>query len=149
MSKKEEKQVFAVDFDGTMVSHEFPLIGKDIGAVPVLRKLIDNGHKIILYTMRSDKKEVKSKDYNIHQKGSNYLTQAVNWCKANNIPLYGIQTNPSQKNWTDSPKCYANRYIDDAAIGIPLKIDKNISKNPFVDWTKTEKLLKDEGFIKL
>lgn len=148
MPKKEEKQVFAVDFDGTMVSHEFPLIGKDIRAVPVLRKLVENGHKIILYTMRSDKKEVKSKDYNIHQKGGDYLTQAVNWCKANKIPLYGIQQNPTQKNWTDSPKCYANNYIDDAAIGCPLKIDKKISSRPFVDWVKMEKLLRDAGYIK-
>ena len=146
MKKKEES--FAVDFDGTMVSHEFPLIGKDIGAVPVLRKLVENGHKIILYTMRSDKKEVKSKDYNIHQKGGDYLTQAVNWCKTHKIPLYGIQTNPTQKNWTDSPKCYANNYIDDAAIGCPLKIDKKISSRLFVDWVNMEKLLRDAGYIK-
>lgn len=28
-----------IDFDGTCVTHEFPLVGKDIGAVPVLKKL--------------------------------------------------------------------------------------------------------------
>lgn len=45
--------VIAVDFDGTCVTHEFPKIGKDIGAIPVLRKLVEKGHQIILYTMRS------------------------------------------------------------------------------------------------
>lgn len=33
--------VIAVDFDGTCVTHEFPKIGKDIGAIPVLRKLVE------------------------------------------------------------------------------------------------------------
>lgn len=45
--------IIAVDFDGTCVTHEFPEVGKDIGAVPVLRELVEKGHKIILYTMRS------------------------------------------------------------------------------------------------
>ena len=45
--------IIAVDFDGTIVTHEYPRIGRDIDAVPVLKELIENGHKIILYTMRS------------------------------------------------------------------------------------------------
>lgn len=40
--------VIAVDFDGTCVTHEFPKIGKDIGAIPVLRKLVEKEHQIIL-----------------------------------------------------------------------------------------------------
>ena len=68
-----------IDFDGTCVTHEFPKVGKDIGAVPVLKKLIANGHRLILFTMRSDIKKVESDDYNIHKKAGNYLTDAVNW----------------------------------------------------------------------
>ena len=45
--------VIAVDFDGTCVTHEFPKVGKDIGAVPGLKELGEKGHKNILYTMRS------------------------------------------------------------------------------------------------
>lgn len=45
--------IIAVDFDGTCVAHEFPKVGKDIGAAPILKKLVEKGHKIILYTMRS------------------------------------------------------------------------------------------------
>lgn len=43
----------AVDFDGTCVTHDFPKVGKNIGAEIVLKKLVDKGHKIILYTIRS------------------------------------------------------------------------------------------------
>ena len=39
-----------IDFDGTCVTHEFPLVGKDIGAIPVLKKLVENGHNLILFT---------------------------------------------------------------------------------------------------
>lgn len=57
--------IIGIDFDGTVVTHDFPKIGKDIGAVPVLKKLVENGHKLILFTMRSDIDEVTSDDYNI------------------------------------------------------------------------------------
>ena len=42
----------AIDFDGTCVTHEFPNVGKEIGAVPILQKLVERGHKLILHTMR-------------------------------------------------------------------------------------------------
>ena len=48
----------AIDFDGTCVTHEYPNVGRDIGAAPVLRKLVENGHKLILWTMRDDKGQV-------------------------------------------------------------------------------------------
>ena len=113
----------AVDFDGTCVTHEYPNIGKDIGAVPVLKKLTANGHKLILNTMRS----------------GDDLSDAVKWFEENEISLYGINNNPSQKFWTDSPKVYAHLYIDDAALGCPLKNDLSISERPFVDWKVIEK----------
>jgi hypothetical protein len=39
--------VICIDFDGTCVSHEFPAVGKDIGSIPVLKALVENGHKVI------------------------------------------------------------------------------------------------------
>lgn len=113
----------AVDFDGTCVTHDYPEVGKDIGAVPVLQKLTRDGHQLILYTMRS----------------GSQLEDAVDWFNQNNIPLYGIQTNPTQKSWTDSPKAYANLYIDDAALGVPLIMDPTVSGRPFVDWSGVSK----------
>lgn len=112
----------AVDFDGTCVTHEYPRVGKDIGAVPVLKKLVDSGHHIILNTMRSGKE----------------LTDAVQWFADNDIPLYGANVNPTQKEWTLSPKVYAHLYIDDAALGCPLIKKFAVSSRPFVDWTAVE-----------
>ena len=136
-----------IDFDGTCVTHEFPSIGKDIGAIPVLKELIKNNHKLILFTMRSNMKDVKSLDYNIHSQSGNYLDEAVEWFKNNKIPLYGINVNPNQTTWTESPKAYGQLYIDDAALGIPLKFDINISERPFVDWEEVYKLLKSQNII--
>ena len=116
--------VVAIDFDGTCVTHDYPYIGSDIGAVPVLRKLVDSGCLLILNTMRSGKT----------------LKEAEQWFKDNNIPLYGVNQNPSQRSWTTSPKVYADLYIDDSALGIPLKTSPT-SVRPFVDWGKVEELL--------
>lgn len=138
-----------IDFDGTCVSHEFPLIGKSIGAEKVLKKLTDNGHQLILFTMRSDRKNLRdTKDSTIQNVTGNFLTEAVNWFKDNDIPLYGVQSNPTQKNWTTSPKSYAALMIDDSALGCPLMQDLNISKKPFVDWCTVEEWLQNKGLIK-
>jgi hypothetical protein len=115
----------AVDFDGTCVSHEYPKVGKDIGAVPILKKLTNSGHKIILNTMRSGKE----------------LADAIKWFIDNDIPLFGANENPTQKSWTTSPKVHANIYIDDAALGCPLKMDNAISSKPFVNWVMVEEIL--------
>ena len=39
--------IIALDFDGTCVTHEYPNVGKDIGAVDILRALVAKGHKIM------------------------------------------------------------------------------------------------------
>lgn len=109
--------IFAVDFDGTCVTHEYPRVGTDIGAAKVLRTLVDNGHKIILFTMRDSVPKAN---------GQNVLQEAVDWFNHNNIPLFGVNENPEQ-SWSMSRKVYAHRYIDDAAVGVPLR-------NGHVDW---------------
>lgn len=120
--------IIAIDFDGTVVSHEFPDEGKDIGAIPVLKKLIAADHLLILYTMRSGA----------------VLETAIQWFLKNGIKLWGIQYNPDQAKWTSSNKCYAHLYIDDAALGCPLIYDTEISTRPFVDWAKIDKMLEEK-----
>ena len=140
--------IIAIDFDGTCTSHEFPQVGRDIGAAPILKKLVENGHQLILYTMRCNhEKEPISTDPDILPIGGRYLDDAIDWFKNNNIPLYAIQENPDQKNWTASPKCYAHLYIDDAALGCPLKWDTSVSERPFVDWKRVETILKANNLI--
>jgi hypothetical protein len=117
--------IIAVDFDGTCTTHEYPAIGRDIGAETVLKRLSGAGHLLILWTMRSD----------------SYLEDAVQWFKARGIPLYGINNNPTQKEWTNSPKVYAHLYIDDAALGIPLCMPIHAEERPFVNWQAVELML--------
>ena len=137
-----------IDFDGTCVTHDFPRVGKDIGAVPILKALVERGYKLILFTMRSDREKLgDTEDDNIQDVKGQFLTDAVNWFKDNNIPLYGIQTNPTQHQWTTSPKSYAELMIDDSALGCPLKFDTTLSSRPFVDWQEVEKLLIQRGVL--
>jgi hypothetical protein len=139
--------IIAIDFDGTCVTHEFPKIGKDINAVSVLKELVGNGHQLVLFTMRSDIINPTGEDNELHLESGKYLTDAVNWFKENGIPLYGIQNNPTQHTWTTSPKAYAQIYIDDAALGCPLKFDKDFAERPFVDWAIVRAMLKRGGVI--
>lgn len=135
-----------IDFDGTVVTHDFPKVGRSIGAEKVLKKLTDAGHQLILFTMRTNREKLRDTlDPTIKDVTGNFLDDAVNWFKENNIPLYGIQTNPTQSNWTTSPKSYAQLMIDDTALGCPLTYfceETQIShERPFVDWKKVEELL--------
>lgn len=136
--------IIVVDFDGTCVTHEFPKIGREIGAVPILRKLVAHGHQLILFTMRSDIVNPHGEDNELHLKSGNYLTEAVKWFKKHEIPLYGIQTNPTQHTWTTSPKAYGQLFIDDAALGCPLVY--SAGERPYVDWYEVDKYLKERGF---
>lgn len=137
---RKDKITIAIDFDGTCVYHEYPKVGGDIGAVPVLKRIVDEGHQLILFTMRSGAE----------------LTDAINWFKENEIHLFGIQYNPTQASWTCSNKCYAHLYIDDAALGCPLvpyEYDEGpngepIDARPFVDWTAVEIQLVEKGILK-
>lgn len=126
--------IIAVDFDGTCVTHEFPRVGVEIGAAEVLKELTDKGHKIILFTMRSHPNEInqnRTLDENIIN--NDVLQDAIDWFKKHDIPLFGVNENPTQKDWSSSPKPYAHIYIDDAALGVPLKKD-SLSEKPYVDW---------------
>ena len=114
----------AVDFDGTCVTHEYPRIGRAVGAEPVLYELVKQGARLILWTMRSGKE----------------LADAVRWFEERNIPLWGINENPEQKTWTQSPKAYAQLYIDDAALGAPLCPGQD-GEHPYVDWAKVRDLI--------
>lgn len=121
------KIYICVDFDGTLVTHDYPKIGKELpGAVLTCKQLITAGHQLILWTMRSGKE----------------LQDAVQWCFERHIVLVGVNTNPTQKSWTTSPKAYASLYIDDAALGVPLNYNPTFSNRPYVNWVEVEKQLK-------
>lgn len=139
--------IFCIDFDGTCVTHDFPEIGKDIGAVPILKALAAKDHQLILWTMRSTPPSpVQLGPWDEYR---DTLAEAVAWFDEHGIPLFGINENPVQTTtaWSTSPKAYAQIYIDDAALGCPLKTDTQISNRPFVDWKAVEEMLIERGII--
>ena len=132
----------AIDFDGTCVTHDFPSVGKDIGAVPVLKQIVDAGHNLILWTMRGDRYENGDTGHpSILNVTGEFLQDAIRWFDENDIPLWGIQTNPTQYKWTNSPKAFAHLYIDDAALGCPLIHNPEFHHRPYVNWVEVEKYL--------
>ncbi len=99
--------VIAVDFDGTIVKHKFPAIGKEIPfAIECLKLLQKKGHTIILWTYRSGKE----------------LDEAVRFCAKRGLHFNAVNNNYEDEEFdnTYSRKIYADIYIDDRNIfGIP------------------------------
>lgn len=123
--------IIAVDFDGTCVEHDYPAIGIDVeGAADTLRALTARGHRLILYSMRSGDK----------------LAKAERWFKERNIELWGVNNNPEQKEWTESPKVFAHIYIDDAALGCPIMFIDGVCR-PVVNWAKVRAQLEYDGVL--
>lgn len=94
----------AVDFDGTIVEHAFPEIGKEkLFAFRTLRELEKMGAKLILNTLRSGKE----------------LEAAVEFCRANGIEFYAINKSYPEEVLTDdiSRKLNADIFIDDRNLG--------------------------------
>ena len=113
----------AIDFDGTIVDHRFPDIGRPAPeAIKWIKRFRDAGATLILWTMRSD-----------NQSSGNVLTEAVNFCKTNGIKFDFVNEHP--QDWTTSPKAYAHVYIDDAAFGCPLIENPRSGGRPMVDWS--------------
>ncbi len=94
----------AVDFDGTIVDHEYPEIGKPkLFAFETLKALQDKGVFLILWTFRAGKE----------------LEEAVEFCKKNGVEFYAVNKNYPEEIFDDSisRKINADIYIDDRNLG--------------------------------
>jgi hypothetical protein len=95
----------AVDFDGTIVEHKYPEIGKEIMfAFKTLRALQEQGHQLILWTYRSGQE----------------LYDAVEYCRRNGLEFYAINSSYPEEEFDedyDSRKIDADIFIDDRNIG--------------------------------
>lgn len=126
----------AVDFDGTIVKHEYPEIGEVVPhAIRVLKRLKDTpGVILMLWTMRCDGTRA-------------CLTEAKYYCQnEHDLTFKYINEDYSQKTWSSSPKLYAAHYIDDAAVGCPLIIEPG--SRPYVDWLKVEAYFEELQILK-
>lgn len=127
--------IIAIDFDGTLCEHRFPEIGMEVpGAFDWLRQFQAAGARLILWTMRSDRRAIASSPEG-HTADRGYLTEAIEWCRARGVEFWAHNRNPEQSDWTDSPKAYAQIYIDDAAHGCPLREMPRMGARPAVDWS--------------
>ncbi|MBQ9651534.1 MAG: hypothetical protein IJV13_04905 [Prevotella sp.] len=95
----------AVDFDGTIVTHEYPNIGKELPfAVETLRQLQRDGHKIILWSVRE----------------GSLLEEAIEWCRARGLEFYASNRDYPEETHHDkhySRKLKAELFIDDRNLG--------------------------------
>lgn len=127
-------KIIAIDFDGTLVDHRFPKIGGEVpGAFSWLLEFQQAGAKLILWTMRSDL-IADAESCEGHKADRSYLTEAVEFCRARGVEFWGVNQNPEQSSWTLSPKQYAHIYVDDAALGCPLRDFARAGSRPVVDW---------------
>lgn len=94
----------AVDFDGTIVEHKYPLIGKEIPfALQTLKQLYQDGHELILWTYRA----------------GSLLQEAVDYCTKNGVTFYAVNKNYPEEVYDESisRKIIAAMYIDDRNYG--------------------------------
>ena len=97
----------AVDFDGTIVEHKYPAIGKEKPfAIETLKALAADGHRLILWTARD----------------GNLLEDAIEFCRKKGLEFYAVNsTHPAgylfQGRSDKSQKVIADLYIDDHNLG--------------------------------
>ena len=95
----------AVDFDGTIVEHRYPEIGREIPfATDTLKILIKEGHRLILWSVREGK----------------LLDEAVEWCRERGVEFYAVNKDYPEEGREDrnySRKLKVEMFIDDRNVG--------------------------------
>jgi hypothetical protein len=99
--------IIATDFDGTIVTHEYPKIGKEIPfATQTLRMLINENNRVILWTVREGK----------------LLEEALEWCRERGVEFYAVNRDYPEEDVENlahgfSRKIKADVFIDDRNLG--------------------------------
>lgn len=128
-----------LDFDGTVVEHQYPNMGREnFGCMEVIKKLQDAGHKIILNTYRADIMDgtlAKAIDYiNLHH--------AVELSEF--IEVSPKKIHPPEWDLVKSLR-EGIMFIDDQARNIPLKPTAIVENSRMVDWGKLDAEFKEHG----
>lgn len=111
----------AVDFDGTIVTHEYPNIGKERPfAIDVLKRLqTEEKHQLILWSYRTGE----------------LLEEAVAFCRERGLEFYAVNKNDPEEEYSpETPrKLNVDMFIDDRDI------------HGMADWTYIYKKIKGEA----
>jgi len=116
----ENSKIIAVDFDGTIVEHKYPAIGREmLFAFATLKALQQKGHKLILWTIRTGP----------------LLQEAVDFCAQNGVTFYAVNKNYPEEVLDDntSRKLNADLFIDDRNVG------------GFIGWSEVWNSIHPEG----
>lgn len=115
-----KSKTIAVDFDGTIVEHAYPRIGKEmLFAFDTLKALQRKGHKLILWTFRDGQT----------------LREAVDYCRQNGVEFYAVNKSYAEEEYdlSISRKINADIFIDDRNLG------------GFPGWSAVWQMLHPEG----
>ena len=97
--------IIAVDFDGTIVEHKYPEIGRELPfAIETLKKLQQERHRLILWSAREGK----------------LLQEAVDFCRERGLEFYAVNSNYAEETLESnhySRKLKADLFIDDRNLG--------------------------------
>ncbi len=116
----DNSKTIAVDFDGTIVEHDYPRIGKEmLFAFATLKELQRKGHRLILNTYRT----------------GTLLDEAVTYCKKNGVEFYAVNKNFPEEEFSENVprKLNVDLFIDDRNVG------------GFLGWSAIWQLLHPEG----
>lgn len=124
-----------LDFEGTVIESG-RMTRENFGCMPIIKKLQDAGHEIILNTYRADTSQEsleKALDFiNYHR-------------KVELQPIKALPRKVTPPSW-DLPSAihYGVLYIDDISYGIPLKPCCMVS-GKMVDWEKLDKQFQEHN----
>ena len=98
--------LIAIDFDGTIVEHRYPSIGRELPfAIDTLKKLQEEGHRLILWTVREGR----------------LLDEAVEFCRERGLEFYAVNRDypeeERERNNHFSRKLKVDLWIDDRNLG--------------------------------
>ena len=92
----------AIDFDGTIVEHKYPKIGRPIPfAIETLLQLQKENHKLILWTVRED----------------DLLQEAIDYCAERGLVFYANNANYPEETVPSPRKLSVDMFIDDRNLG--------------------------------
>ena len=95
--------IIAVDFDGTIVEHDYPRIGKPIPfAIETLKMLQqEKNYRLILWSVRE----------------GDLLQEAVDYCESKGLKFYAANKNFPEEESPSPRKLNADLFIDDRNLG--------------------------------
>jgi hypothetical protein len=130
----------AIDWDGTICEHphdgNLDHVGPDVPGAKegILQILRVPTNKLIIWTMRSGK-YLRPVRHHLES----FLTKEQ-------LKRVYLNQNPEQ-DWSTSPKQYAHIYIDDAALGCPLRGGSTEDSRDVVDWEQVTQQLIERHLI--